>query len=104
MTTLITIAVAAKDDLFNAAARYDLQSPGLGDAFIAQVDAVFEQLRHHPETYQIAFAPVRKAVLRRFPFAILYHIRPASIEVLGVLPCRANPDILQQRATGARDS
>lgn len=81
-----------------AAASYDQQAPGLGNFFIAHVETVLDQLRDYPEMYQVIFRPVRRAVLRRFPFAVIYHLRPASVEVLGVLPCRANPELLLKRA------
>jgi plasmid stabilization system protein ParE len=93
----ITVAAAAEVDLIVAADWYDRQAAGLGDSFIGQVEAVFDQLRDHPDMYQIIFAPVRRAVLHRFPFAVIYHVRPESVEVLGVMPCRADPALLMQR-------
>lgn len=76
---------------------YDGQVPGLGNSFITHVDAVFEQLGHYPEMYQVVFTPVRRAVLHRFPFGVIYHVRQESVLVLGVLPCRADPELLRQR-------
>lgn len=81
-----------------AAVSYDRQAPGLGNSFIAHVETVLDQLSDYPEMYQVIFRPVRRAVLRRFPFAVIYHLRPASVEVLGVLPCRADPELLLKRA------
>lgn len=51
---------------------YDRQVPGLGNSFIAQVDAVFEQLGQYPEMYQVVFTQVRRAVLHSFPFGVIY--------------------------------
>jgi len=97
VTAQVVLLAAAEADLAAAVAWYDRQAPGLGDSFIGQVEAVFDQLRRRPEMYQVAFAAVRRAVLQRFPFAVIYHVRLTSIEVLGVLPCRADPKLLMQR-------
>jgi plasmid stabilization system protein ParE len=103
LSVRIKIAAAAEVDLIVAADWYDRQAPGLGDSFVAQVDAVFEQLRHHPEMYQLVFAPVRRAVLHRFPFAVIYRVRSDGVEVLGVMPCRADPALLMQRLSAIHD-
>jgi hypothetical protein len=93
----VILADAAETDILGTSNWYDRQVLGLGNSFIAQVNAVIEQLGHYPELYQVAFAPVRRAVMHQFPFGIIYHVRPASVLVLGVLPCRADPDLLRQR-------
>jgi len=103
LTIAVGVAEAAEADIAGTAAWYDQHARGLGATFIGQVDAVIEKLRHHPEMYQVVFAPVRRAVIHRFPFAVIYHVRPASVEVLGVLPCRADPELLQQRIAAVRN-
>ncbi|HVX12050.1 MAG TPA: hypothetical protein VHC22_12790 [Pirellulales bacterium] len=98
----IDLAEAAEVDLIVTADWYDRQAPGLGNSFISQVDAILDQLMHYPEMYQIIFDPVRRAVLRQFPFGVIYHVRPASVEVLGIMPCRADPKLLMRRIASAR--
>lgn len=97
MTRPVVLADAAEADILGTSNWYDRQVQGLGNSFIAQVDAVIEQLAHYPELYQVVFAPIRRAVLHRLPFGVIYHVRPAAVLVLGVLPSRADPELLRQR-------
>ena len=98
MTLSVAVADAALMDITAAANSYDLLAPGLGDFFAVHVETVIDHLGHYPEMYQVVFPPVRRAVLHRFPFAVFYHLRPQAVEVIAVLPCRADPELLFKRA------
>ncbi|HXI71252.1 MAG TPA: hypothetical protein VNN22_12920 [Verrucomicrobiae bacterium] len=57
----------ADADALKAAAWYDEQQPGLGDAFFDDVDAAIAALAENPLIYSVRFADVRCVRLRRFP-------------------------------------
>jgi hypothetical protein len=81
---------------------YDMQSPGLGTTMIEELDKAYQRILEYPEMHQVAFANVRRAVIYRFPYAISYRILPTAIQVVGVLPTRADPKSLIGRAAAAR--
>jgi plasmid stabilization system protein ParE len=99
MTRLTLLAVADRD-IEQAVSWYDSQRPGLGDAFLAALDEVFEHLRRHPEIYQAVDGPVRRAVLHTFPYAVFYRILPDRLEVVAILHCQTHPRRLAARAEG----
>lgn len=77
---------AAREEISAARRYYAAQRAGLGRAFLAEVDAVLAFALEHPDMYP-AFAPdtpvVRRAVLHRFPHALVYEIvTPTSLVVL----------------------
>lgn len=99
MTKPFVVLDAAERDLEAAEDGYDAQARGLGDDFLHEVDEALERIGSFPEMYPVVFAGVRRAILRRFPFNVVYRIRTSAIDIIGVLPCRADPQILAERAT-----
>ena len=93
MSHRIVIRHQAEVDITDAAVWYQRQQPvdesgsGLGDAFLAEVDAAisaaatnpkrFPRLRRQPE--------VRRALTRRFPYRIFFICRPDAIVIIRVL-------------------
>jgi plasmid stabilization system protein ParE len=99
MTKPLTVSEAAETDIEAAVEWYDTRAPGLGNALIAQVNSIYENIREFPDMHQVAFANVRKAPVDHFPYAVVYRALPTVIEVIGVFPCRADPKRLARRAT-----
>jgi toxin ParE1/3/4 len=66
----------AEDELNEAAAYYEGEHPGLGAKFLAEVDRVIDSIVKHPRAGQIILDPVRRRLLPRFPYGILYTIKP----------------------------
>lgn len=93
------MTAAAEVDLAVAADWYDARVPGLGRLLIEAVHALLNSLPEFPEKHPLAFDTTRKAVLRRFPYSVVYRLEPTAIQILGVLPNRADPEQLARRAT-----
>ncbi|HSB73135.1 MAG TPA: type II toxin-antitoxin system RelE/ParE family toxin [Candidatus Methylomirabilis sp.] len=58
-------------ELSEAALYYDLQVPGLGERFGAEVKRVTDPLLEHPDTGAEIGSGHRKLPLRRFPFTVI---------------------------------
>jgi len=69
----------AELELNEAAAYYELEEPGLGASFLTEVDRCIESLVKHPQAGAILLGDVRRRLVRRFPFAVLYTIRPEGV-------------------------
>jgi toxin ParE1/3/4 len=98
VTIRLVLFAAAEADLAAGADWYDSQSLGLGDSFIEHVDEYLVRLPDFPVRYQLAFGDVRRVVLPRFPYLIGYRLMPDLIEIIGIVPCRADPQVLIKRA------
>ncbi len=81
----------ARRELIDAAIFYNLESPGLGSACLDEVERGTGTLRSHPEIGQIILGHVRRLILRRFPYALLYSVKPHSIRVLAVMNLKRRP-------------
>ena len=81
----------AEHELNEAAQYYDLEDPGLGAAFLEEVDRGLQSIQAHPEAGAIVRGAVRRRLLRRFPYALLYKIKPSGIRILAVMNLRRRP-------------
>lgn len=88
----------AREDLRSAAAWYQQRRDGLGSEFIDEFLACIDRIENKPELYPIIDADVRRALLRRFPYAIYYVVEPTHIQVLGIHHCGQHPDRWRTRA------
>lgn len=62
----------AEMELIAAAAHYELQVPGLGERFEAELRRATEILLEHPEIGAPADPDLRRFILNRFPFTLYY--------------------------------
>jgi toxin ParE1/3/4 len=97
VTLPLALSPAAEDDLHDAAAWYDAQQPGLGDAFLRSVDASFGRIRRLPNAFPADESGVHSALLRRFPYAVLFRIREKRIEVIAVWHGHRDPEVWRAR-------
>jgi plasmid stabilization system protein ParE len=77
---------------------YEQQRAGLGDDFLAAIEEVFNRLRTTPAVHQVVYQDVRRALPRRFPYAVYYRIHADRVEVIAVQHTRRNPQDWQSRA------
>ena len=68
----------AELELNEAAAYYDLEKQGLGARFLREVDRCIDSLLKHPQAGAIILGDVRRRLVRRFPYAVLYTIRRSA--------------------------
>jgi toxin ParE1/3/4 len=84
MSRSLRLHDAADIELNEAADFCDLENPGLGDVFLDNLERAFARIREFPDA-ALAVAPgVRKLVLAKFPFFLIYSVRVDVIRVLAV--------------------
>ena len=81
----------ARRELIDAALFYDVESSGLGAAFLDEVERCTRILLHYPESGHIVLGFVRRLLLRRFPYALLYSVKKDTIRVLAVMNLKRRP-------------
>lgn len=88
----------ADAELMDAMRWYEERRPGLGDEFLASVDAAISSMRTRPESFPKIHGEVRRVLVRRFPYAVHFLIEPHAIVVLSVYHAKRNPKGWQDRA------
>ena len=81
----------ARRDLQSAVSWYEDAVRGLGSEFVRAVDAASAEILRFPEAASPVHHDVRKRVLRRFPYSLLYKIEAESIIVLACFHHRRDP-------------
>ena len=81
----------AKVELNEAAQYYERDSPWLGAAFVAEVERCTAAIFEHPEASPIVMGTIRRRLLRRFPYGLLYKVRPEHVRILAVMNLKRRP-------------
>ncbi len=55
---------------------YESEAPGLGRRFCEAVDAVIQRMSVNPRQFPVIYEKIRRALLRRLPYALLFVIEP----------------------------
>jgi len=85
-------------DLLRAAVWYENQQPGLGDAFVDDLDAAIGLLSENPLIYSVRFNEVRCIRLRRFTSHGNYYLMVGGeIWILAVHHGARHPRWLRER-------
>ena len=89
----------AKEDVKEAYLWYEEQSLGLGIEFLRCVEAVLTSIQRTPQLYPIVYEAYRRALVRRFPFAIFFEHEDSTDQciVYSVFHCSQNPEKWQKR-------
>lgn len=64
---------------------YEDAKPGLGRAFIAELDRLYRQLVAFPTSCPEVDPGIRRGLLSRFPYAVYYAILDDGVEILAVV-------------------
>ena len=81
----------AERELNEAAQYYELETPGLGAAFLNEVEECQRSIEQHPEAGTVVQGRVRRRLLHRFPYALLYSVTPRRIRILAVMNLKRRP-------------
>src|SRR5262245_32123474 len=97
MAAELIIAPEAVDDLVQAYDWYESRRVGLGEEFLTCVDALIEMIRRFPELHAIAYENYRRALVRRFPFAIFYEHLENVVTIYCVFHTSRDPNKWRSR-------
>lgn len=92
----VIVRRAAQADVRQAALWYESQRAGLGSEFTLHFDALVERIEQSPLQFPEIGRGVRRALLRRFPYAI-YFIAAACPVIIAVLHQHRHPDTWKDR-------
>ena len=81
----------AKVELNEAAQYYESESPRLGAVFLTEAERSLTVILGHPESSPLVGRSVRRRLLRRFPYGLLYRVRGNQLRILAVMNLRRRP-------------
>lgn len=88
-------------ELGEAALFYESRLIGLGIIFADEVRKSVELIRHYPEVGQPLGPRLRKLVIKRFPYSLIYRWDEQHILILAVAHHRRRPGYWKLRHTPA---
>jgi toxin ParE1/3/4 len=87
----VRLTPEAEADLAEAHAWYQQRRHGLGDEFLRSVDAALAAMERLPEAYPAVHRDIRRALLRRFPYALFYRLVGGEVLVIGCFHAARDP-------------
>ena len=91
MTPRLRVHPDARREFNDAVDYYEHVNTGLGAKFTDEVDAGFARILEHPDAAPLVAPNVRKLVLARFPYTLVYEIRDDFTRILAVGHQRKRP-------------
>lgn len=99
MPVKLIIAPETEQDIGEAYAWYEERRVGLGDEFLSCIEASLESIQRTPEISVIVYENYRRALVRRFPYAIFYEYENEMVIIYGVFHTARDPNKWRQRLT-----
>ncbi len=94
----ITFHEEADSEVYEAAIYYEDSAPELGLAFLDEIEKASTLILANPMAYQSVGGEVRRALVARFPYSILYVIEPDDrIRVIAVAHQKRRPGYWRKR-------
>ena len=88
----IVFSKLASLELEDAIAFYETELAGLGFRFKEEIKSSIFRIKEHPEAWSIEKGEVRKVLLHRFPYKILYAIEKEKIIILAIAHQHRKPN------------
>lgn len=98
MTYQVIVRPEAAREIQGAFDWYEGRSDGLGLEFLRAADACLSSVRRNPLAFQPLHEQVRRALLRKFPYALFYILRDDAIVVIACFHVKRSPADWQRRA------
>ncbi|NUQ62859.1 MAG: type II toxin-antitoxin system RelE/ParE family toxin [Pirellulales bacterium] len=97
MAAELIVAPEAGQDIADAYAWYERQRSGLGEEFFSCVDACIQRICRTPEMHAKVHEAYRRALVRRFPYAVFYEYSDGTVTVYCVFHTSREPEKWRQR-------
>src|SRR5437016_4967805 len=97
MAAELIFAPEAEQDIAEAYGWYEGQRVGLGEDFLSRVDACIQSILRDPESRRVVHEDYRRALVRRFPYAVFYEYVDGVVMVYCVFHTSRDPEKWRQR-------
>lgn len=85
-------------DIDEAIGWYEKELKGLGERFLQKLNEAFEKLKQNPQHYRIIYQPVRRMLLKSFPYKILFLIKDEkTLVIIGIVHLKRSNRFIKKR-------
>jgi plasmid stabilization system protein ParE len=98
MSLPLRLLPEARAEFDEAIDWYEARQTGLGVDFVARVRDVLRRIAAQPRLHAAVYQDVRKAVLSRFPYIVLYREEQSEVVVISVFHTSRDPSEWRSRA------
>ena len=88
---------AAQSELDDAFEWYETQQKNLGGQFIGEFNAAIKRISAYPDSYRLIDSTIRRCLIKRFPYCILYGINVDMIVIIAIAHLHRKPNYWQGR-------
>ena len=97
----IAFSEEAQADALEAFRFYEERREGLGERFRDHLDIAISRIQETPELYPVVHRDLRRTLVERFPYFVLYRVYPGLVFVVAIMHAMRSPSVWKRRA--ARD-
>ncbi|MEK6657819.1 MAG: type II toxin-antitoxin system RelE/ParE family toxin [Nitrospirota bacterium] len=87
----------AEEEMLEAARYYESQASGLGIDYLSEVERAVASISESPMTWPKIEGELRRRLVWRFPFGILYYIESEKIVLVAVAHLKRRPGYWKKR-------
>ena len=91
MAVELIVVHEALQDLQQAYDWFEVCRVGLGEDFLTYVDACVQNICRMPELYPKVHEDYRRALVRRFPYAVFYEFTSGQVIIYSIFHTSQNP-------------
>ena len=88
----------AQAEVRSARDWYLVRSPAACEAFVAELEFAVDPITLAPYRWPEYMEGTRRCLLRRFPYLLVYRVRPGTIQILAVAHASRRPGCWKRRA------
>lgn len=88
----VVFSAFARQELDDAARYYELEYEGLGKRFKREVRTAALRIARYPQAWSVERGEIRKCLLHKFPYKLLYSIEQDHIFIVAVAHLHRRPD------------
>ena len=93
----VSLLHPAEQEMLDAAAYYESRVPGLGAAFLDKVASAVVDIAEGPQRWTVIQPHIRRRLIHRFPYGLLYRVDPDEIVVLAIAHLHRRPTYWMER-------
>ena len=87
----------ARQELDDATQYYEMEYQGLGKRFREEVRKAAKRISEYPEAWSVERGDVRKCILHKFPYKLLYSVEIDHVFIIAVAHQHRKPDYWVER-------
>ena len=88
----------AEREFLEAIGYYEDCEPGLGEDFSLEIHSAVHNILSYPSAWPVLEDEIRRHLINRFPYAVLYSIESDRIYILAVMHLHRHPDYWKHRS------